>query len=100
MVINTVTIEDGELARQADGAVLVTMSDTVVLVTAVGLKKATRGREFFPAHGETTRKRLTRRAASRADSSSAKDAPRKRKTLTSRLIDRPIRPLFPEGLHQ
>ena len=45
---HTVTIETGELARQADGAVLVTMSDTVVLVTAVGLKKATPGRDFFP----------------------------------------------------
>src|SRR5258707_5916345 len=45
---HTVTIETGELARQADGAVLVTMSDTVVLVTAVGLKKATTGRDFFP----------------------------------------------------
>ncbi len=45
---HTVTIETGELARQADGAVLVTMSETVVLVTAVGLKKATPGRDFFP----------------------------------------------------
>ena len=45
---HTVTIETGELARQADGAVLVTMSETVVLVTAVGLKKPTPGRDFFP----------------------------------------------------
>src|SRR5258708_39225384 len=45
---HTVTIETGELARQADGAVLVTMSETVVLVTAVGLKKATPGPAFFP----------------------------------------------------
>jgi polyribonucleotide nucleotidyltransferase len=45
---HTVTIETGELARQADGAVLVSMSETVVLVTAVGLKKAAPGRDFFP----------------------------------------------------
>jgi polyribonucleotide nucleotidyltransferase len=44
---HTVTLETGELARQADGAVLVSMNDTVVLVTAVGLKKATPGRDFF-----------------------------------------------------
>jgi len=45
---HTVTLETGELARQADGAVLVSMNETVVLVTAVGLKKATPGRDFFP----------------------------------------------------
>ena len=45
---HTVTIETGELARQADGAVLVSMSETVVLVTAVGMKKPAPGRDFFP----------------------------------------------------
>ena len=68
---HTVTIETGELARQADGAVLVTMSDTVVLVTAVGLKKATPGRDFFPLT-VNYRKRPTPRDAFPAVSSSAK----------------------------
>ena len=93
---HTVTLETGELARQADGAVLVSMSETVVLVTAVGLKKATPGRDFFPLTVNYTKK-PTPRAASPADSSNARDARRRKETLTSRLIDRPIRPLFPEG---
>ena len=75
---HTVTIETGELARQADGAVLVTMSETVVLVTAVGLKKATPGRDFFPLT-VNYRRRPTLRAAYPAASSSAKGVPRKRK---------------------
>jgi len=93
---HTVTIETGELARQADGAVLVTMSDTVVLVTAVGLKKATAGRDFFPLTVNYQEKTY---AAGRIPGGFFKreGRPTEKETLTSRLIDRPIRPLFPEG---
>ncbi len=93
---HTVTIETGELARQADGAVLVTMNDTVVLVTAVGLKKATPGRDFFPLTVNYQEKTY---AAGRIPGGFFKreGRPTEKETLTSRLIDRPIRPLFPEG---
>ena len=93
---HTVTIETGEFARQADGAVLVTMSDTVVLVTAVGLKKATPGRDFFPLTVNYQEKTY---AAGRIPGGFFKreGRPTEKETLTSRLIDRPIRPLFPEG---
>ncbi len=75
---HTVTLETGELARQADGAVLVSMSETVVLVTAVGLKKATPGRDFFPLT-VNYRKKPTQRDAFPAGFSSARDVRRKRK---------------------
>ena len=93
---HTVTIETGELARQADGAVLVSMSETVVLVTAVGLKKATPGRDFFPLTVNYVEKTY---AAGRIPGGFFKreGRPTEKETLTSRLIDRPIRPLFPEG---
>ncbi len=93
---NTVTIETGELARQADGAVLVTIADTVVLVTAVGLKKAVPGRDFFPLTVNYQEKTY---AAGRIPGGFFKreGRPTEKETLTSRLIDRPIRPLFPEG---
>jgi polyribonucleotide nucleotidyltransferase len=93
---HTVTIETGELARQADGAVLVSMSETVVLVTAVGLKKATPGRDFFPLTVNYQEKTY---AAGRIPGGFFKreGRPTEKETLTSRLIDRPIRPLFPEG---
>jgi polyribonucleotide nucleotidyltransferase len=91
-----VTIETGELARQADGAVLVTMNDTVVLVTAVGRKTATPGRDFFPLTVNYQEKTY---AAGRIPGGFFKreGRPTEKETLTSRLIDRPNRPLFPEG---
>jgi polyribonucleotide nucleotidyltransferase len=93
---HTVTIETGELARQADGAVLVSMSETVVLVTAVGNKKAVPGRDFFPLTVNYQEKTY---AAGRVPGGFFKreGRPTEKETLTSRLIDRPIRPLFPEG---
>ena len=93
---HTVTIETGELARQADGAVLVSMSETVVLVTAVGMKKAAPGRDFFPLTVNYQEKTY---AAGRIPGGFFKreGRPTEKETLTSRLIDRPIRPLFPEG---
>jgi polyribonucleotide nucleotidyltransferase len=93
---HTVTIETGEVARQADGAVLVNMSDTVVLVTAVGAKTADPSRGFFPLTVNYQEKTY---AAGKIPGGFFKreGRPSEKETLTSRLIDRPIRPLFPKG---
>ena len=92
----TVTLETGELARQADGAVRVSMGDTVVLVTACAQKAATPGRDFFPLTVNYVEKTY---AAGRIPGGFFKreGRPSEKETLTSRLIDRPIRPLFPDG---
>ncbi len=91
-----VTIETGVVARQADGAVLVSMADTVVLVTAVGQKQDVEGRDFFPL---TVNYQERTYAAGRIPGGFFKreGRPSEKETLTSRLIDRPIRPLFPKG---
>jgi len=91
-----VTIETGELARQADGAVLVTMGETVVLVTAVARKTADPKKDFFPLTVNYIEKTY---AAGRIPGGFFKreGRPSEKETLVSRLIDRPIRPLFPEG---
>ena len=93
---NAVTLETGEMARQADGAVVVSVADTVVLVTAVGAKTAIPGRDFFPLTVNYVEKTY---AAGRIPGGFFKreGRPTEKETLTSRLIDRPIRPLFPEG---
>ena len=90
-----VTLETGELARQADGAVVVSMGDTVVLVTAVGRKQADPNKDFFPLTVNYIEKTY---AAGRIPGGFFKreGRPSEKETLTSRLIDRPIRPLFPE----
>jgi polyribonucleotide nucleotidyltransferase len=91
-----VTIETGEIARQADGAVKVNMGETVVLVTAVGRKQADPGRDFFPLTVNYQEKTY---AAGKIPGGFFKreGRPSEKETLTSRLIDRPIRPLFPKG---
>ena len=91
-----VTIETGVVARQADGAVLVNMADTVVLVTAVGEKKDVGGRDFFPLTVNYQEKTY---AAGRIPGGFFKreGKPTEKEVLTSRLIDRPCRPLFPAG---
>jgi polyribonucleotide nucleotidyltransferase len=91
-----VTIETGVIARQADGAVLVNMEDTVVLVTAVGEKSDAESRDFFPLTVNYQEKTY---AAGRIPGGFFKreGRPTEKETLTSRLIDRPIRPLFPDG---
>ena len=91
-----VTIETGAVARQADGAVIVTMAETVVLVTAVGQKGQAEGRAFFPLTGNYQGKTF---AAGKIPGGFFKreGRPSEKETLTSRLIDRPIRPLFPQG---
>jgi len=93
-----VTLETGEIARQADGAVLVSMADTVVLVTAVAEKTAGENRDFFPLTVNYQEKTY---AAGRIPGGFFKreGRPGEKETLTSRLIDRPIRPLFPEGFY-
>ncbi len=91
-----VTLETGEMARQADGAVVVSMGDTVVLVTAVARKAADPKKDFFPLTVNYVEKTY---AAGRIPGGFFKreGRPSEKETLTSRLIDRPIRPLFPEG---
>ena len=91
-----VTIETGAVARQADGAVIVTMDETVVLVTAVGQKGQAEGRAFFPLTVNYQEKTY---AAGKIPGGFFKreGRPSEKETLTSRLIDRPIRPLFPQG---
>ena len=93
---NTVTMETGEIARQAGGAVLVNIDDTVVLATVVASKRAKAGQDFFPLTVDYLEKTY---AAGKIPGSFFKreGRPSEFETLTSRLIDRPIRPLFPEG---
>jgi polyribonucleotide nucleotidyltransferase len=91
-----VSIETGEIARQADGAVIVNMADTVVFVSAVGRKQADPGRDFFPLTVNYEEKTY---AAGKIPGGFFKreGRPSEKETLTSRLIDRPVRPLFPKG---
>jgi len=94
---STVTLETGRIARQASGAVLVTVDeDVTVLVTVVGAKQADPGKGFFPLSVHYQEKTY---AAGRIPGGFFKreGRPSEKETLTSRLIDRPIRPLFPEG---
>ena len=95
-VPHTLSIETGEMARQASAAVVVKFGDTVVLCTAVAAKKATPGRDFFPLTVNYEEKTY---AAGKIPGGFFKreGRPTEKETLTSRLIDRPIRPLFPEG---
>jgi len=93
---HTVTMETGEIARQASGAVLVSVEDTVILATVVARKDAKPGQDFFPLTVDYVEKTY---AAGRIPGGFFKreGRPSEKETLTSRLIDRPIRPLFPEG---
>ena len=93
---HTVTLETGEIARQAGGACLVSMDDTVVLATVVARKEAKPGQDFFPLTVDYIEKTY---AAGRIPGGFFKreGRPSEKETLTSRLIDRPIRPLFPDG---
>jgi len=93
---HTVRLETGRIARQATAAVWVEMSDTVVLVTAVGRREADPARPFFPL---TINYQERTYAAGKVPGGFFKreGRPSEKETLTSRLIDRPVRPLFPEG---
>ena len=91
-----VRIETGRVARQATGSALVTMGDTVVLTTAVGMKRGRPGAAFFPLTVNYQEKTY---AAGKIPGGffRREGRPTEKETLTSRLIDRPIRPLFPKG---
>lgn len=93
---DTVSIETGRIARQATGSALVTMGETSVLVTVVGAKDAKPGQDFFPLSVHYVEKAY---AAGKIPGGFFKREarPSEKETLTSRLIDRPIRPLFPKG---
>ncbi|MGP8033747.1 MAG: polyribonucleotide nucleotidyltransferase [Steroidobacteraceae bacterium] len=95
---HTVTIETGECARQAEGAVRVSMGDTMVLVTACAQQSAAPGRDFLPLTVNYVEKTY---AAGRIPGGFFKreGRPTEKETLTSRLIDRPIRPLFPDNFY-
>lgn len=95
---HTVTMETGKIARQATAAVMVTMDDTVVLVTVVGADTASEGKDFFPL---TVNYQERTYAAGRVPGGYFKreGKPSEKETLTSRLIDRPLRPLFPKGFN-
>ncbi|AQR64572.1 polyribonucleotide nucleotidyltransferase [Aquaspirillum sp. LM1] len=95
---HTVTLETGEVARQASGAVVVTMEDTVVLVTVVGAQGVKPGQDFFPLTVDYQERTY---AAGKIPGGFFKreGRPTEKEILTSRLIDRPIRPLFPEGFY-
>jgi polyribonucleotide nucleotidyltransferase len=93
---DTVVLETGRIARQATGAVLVTIGNTVVLATVVGKKEAKPGQDFFPLTVNYQEKTY---AAGKIPGGFFKreGRPTEKETLTSRLIDRPLRPLFPKG---
>ena len=95
---HTVVMETGEIARQASGAVVVNIEGTVVLATVVGSKNAKAGQDFFPLTVDYIEK--TYAAGKIPGNFFKREAkPSDLETLTSRLIDRPIRPLFPEGFY-
>ncbi len=89
-------METGEVARQASGAVMINMDGTAVLVTAVGMKEAVEGRDFFPL---TVNYQERTYAAGKIPGGffRREGRPSEKETLTARLIDRPLRPLFPKG---
>ncbi len=92
----TVTLETGKIARQATGSVIVTMGNSQVLATVVGRKSANPGQDFFPLTVNYQEKTY---AVGKIPGGFFKreGRPTEKETLTSRLIDRPIRPLFPKG---
>jgi polyribonucleotide nucleotidyltransferase len=93
---HTLTLETGEIARQADAAVIAKLGDTAVLVTVVGRRQADPGRDFFPLTVDYQEKTY---AAGKIPGGFFKreGRPSEKETLTCRLIDRPLRPLFPKG---
>ena len=95
---HTLTLETGEIARQASGAVLVNIEDTVVLVTVVGKKNADPAKDFLPLTVDYQERTY---AAGKIPGGFFKreGRPSEKEILTSRLIDRPIRPLFPDGFY-
>ncbi len=94
----TLTLETGEIARQAGGAVMVSLGDSVVLVTCVAAKSAKPGQDFFPMTVDYQEKTF---AAGKIPGGffRREGRPSEKEILTCRLIDRPLRPLFPDGFY-
>ena len=92
----TLTIETGKLAKQADGSVVIRLGDTVILSTAVTMDEAREGQHFFPLTVDY-RERFSAKGAFPGGFFKREGRPTDKETLTSRLIDRTIRPLFPDG---
>src|SRR5487761_712010 len=92
----SITIESGKLAKQADGAVTIQMGETIVIVAAVAATKAKEGQDFFPLTADYREKAA---AAGKFPGGYFKreGRPTEKEILACRLIDRPIRPLFPKG---
>ena len=92
----TLTVETGKVAKQADGSVVVRYGDTIILVTAVSARSPREGLDFFPL---TVEYRESMYAAGRIPGNyfRREGRPNEKEVLTARLIDRPVRPLFPEG---
>jgi polyribonucleotide nucleotidyltransferase len=93
---NTITLETGRIARQAHGSVLASMDDTQVLATVVGVKEAKSGQNFFPLSVDYVEKTYSNGKIP-GGFLKREGRPSEKEILTSRLIDRPIRPLFPDG---
>ncbi|MGH8800998.1 MAG: polyribonucleotide nucleotidyltransferase, partial [Casimicrobiaceae bacterium] len=95
---HTLTLETGEIARQADGSVVASLGDTVVLVTVVAARQPRPGQDFLPLTVDYQEKTY---AAGKIPGGffRREGRPSEKETLTSRLIDRPIRPLFPDGFY-
>ncbi|MCK5717263.1 MAG: polyribonucleotide nucleotidyltransferase [Thiomargarita sp.] len=95
---HSLSLETGEIARQADGAVMVSMGDTMVLVTIVGRREGDPNKDFFPLTVDYQERTY---AAGKIPGSFFKreGRPSEKEILTSRLIDRPLRPLFPDGFN-
>ncbi|MET0918320.1 MAG: polyribonucleotide nucleotidyltransferase, partial [Burkholderiales bacterium] len=95
---HTLTLETGEIARQAGGAVMASLGDSVVLVTCVAARTPKPGQDFFPLTVDYQEKTY---AAGKIPGGFFKreGRPSEKETLTSRLIDRPLRPLFPDGFY-
>ena len=91
-----ITFETGKFAKQADGAVAVRSGDTMVLATAVGRPEGARGGGLLPAHRRRRRARVRRREDPQRLLQAGGRAT-ERATLTARMIDRPIQPLWPKG---
>jgi polyribonucleotide nucleotidyltransferase len=95
---HTVVLETGDIARQATGAVLVSMDDTTILITVVGVKEAIEGRDFFPLT-VNYQERFYSTGKVPGGFLKRESRPSTNETLISRLIDRPLRPMFPKGFN-
>ena len=95
-----ISIETGKIARQADGAIIAQCGETVVLATAVGAKKVNPDVDYFPLSDKLSKEKYYAAGKIPGGYFKREARPTESETLISRLIDRPIRPLFPDGLNR